>query len=163
MRSVSALIAASSLLAQSPWQAIEVASAPPARTGFALLPIGGDVLLLGGDAANPGASDFAFDGVAWRAVNLGFPRRDNPAVAMFGTERFLVFGGTGASGPLMDTWTSLDGLLWQQFVSPTSPGAFGSLAMVGVPGQDRAVLIGRRWQPGRRQRCGLAGAVAMAC
>lgn len=142
VRSVSALIAASSLLAQSPWQAIEVSSAPPARTGFALLPIGGDVLLLGGDAANPSASDFAFDGVAWRAVNLGFPRRDNPAVAMFGNERFLVFGGSGAGGPLADTWTSLDGLVWQQVAAGPSPGSLASLAMVGEPGQERAVLIG---------------------
>ncbi|MFN7589814.1 MAG: hypothetical protein ACK5UQ_15150 [Planctomycetota bacterium] len=143
VRSVSALIAASSLLAQSPWQAIEVASAPPARTGFALLPIGGDVLLIGGDAANPNASDFAFDGVAWRAVNLGFPRRDNPAVAVFGNERFLVFGGTGAGGPLADTWTSLDGVSWVQVASGSPSGALTSLAMVGDPGQDRAVLIGQ--------------------
>lgn len=143
VRSVCALVAASSLFAQSPWQSIEVAAAPPARTGFALLPIGVDVLLIGGDAANPNASDFAFDGLAWRPVNLGFPRRDNPAVAMFANERFVVFGGIGAGGPLSDTWTSLDGLTWFQVATGSPSGALTSLAMVGEPGQDRAVLIGQ--------------------
>lgn len=53
-------------VAQAQWQPADVLSSPPGRDDFVLVPIGGgQLLLVGGDAATPSAGEWLWDGFVW--------------------------------------------------------------------------------------------------
>ncbi|MCB9876062.1 MAG: hypothetical protein H6835_00540 [Planctomycetes bacterium] len=118
--SIVAVLAASAAAQSLQWQPLPALGAPGFRTGFGLVPFGDELLLFGGDAANPGASEYAWDGIAWRPVTTPVPRRDGAAIAAGGGE-ILVFGGLdGLGATLTDTWR-LSGGVWTQQPTPTAP------------------------------------------
>ena len=54
------------------WTPVPALNAPPSRTGFTLTPLpNGELLLFGGDIANPAATEWSWNGIAWtqRPVN----------------------------------------------------------------------------------------------
>ena len=134
------LFAAAPVFAQ--WQPVEVAQSPPPRTGFTLLPLASDELLLfGGDVANPSATEWIFDGVGWRPVTLPIPRRVDAAAAVVGGFR-VIHGGSNGAALLNDTWIQSGAQPWGQFGFGPQPGPLTQLSMVGDPQQQRVVLIG---------------------
>ncbi|MFO1030049.1 MAG: hypothetical protein U1F60_03130 [Planctomycetota bacterium] len=140
----SLLLLASSLAAQGSWLPCDALTPISPRTGHALVPLpNGDLLLFGGDAATPSATEWVWDGVRWLPFTTSVPRRDGAALASFGPGRVLVFGGADTSGSLTDTWRSDDGSTWTNVPSALAPGVLTDMSMVGVPGEDRAVLLGR--------------------
>lgn len=125
------------------WRPVDVATAPPTRTGFSLLPLPtGDLLLFGGDLANPNATEWLWDGVAWRPTTIGVPRRINAAVADFGAPGTLIYGGSDGSGFRTDTWRSFDGVSWFDVTGPVTPGVLQNTSACSVPGEDKCLLIG---------------------
>ena len=143
-RHASLLLLASSLAAQGSWLPCDALTPISPRTGHALVPLpNGNLLLFGGDAATPSASDWVWDGVRWLPFTTGVPRRDGASVTAFGPGRLLVHGGADPGGSLTDTWRSDDGSTWTNVPSALVPGVLTEMSMVGVPGEDRAVLIGR--------------------
>jgi hypothetical protein len=137
---IAALAVAAPSFAQ--WQPVEVAQTPPPRTGFLLLPnLDGQLLLFGGDVANPAASEWLFDGVRWRPVLLGIPRRSDAAGAVSGNRR-LIHGGQNGAQLLNDTWIAGPTGLWTPYASVLQPGLLTNLSMAGDPASERVVLIG---------------------
>lgn len=125
------------------WRRVDVASSPPPRTGFSLLPLAtGELLLFGGDSANPAATEWVWNGVAWSPAAIGVPRRDNAATAEFGEGRLLVFGGTDATGFRTDTWRSNDGQQWFTVTWPVNPGVLLDASACSDPAGDRCVMVG---------------------
>ena len=48
------------------WRAVPAVTTPSSRTGFALAEMpNGDLLLFGGDEANPAATEWRWDGINW--------------------------------------------------------------------------------------------------
>ncbi|MCU0866133.1 MAG: hypothetical protein MUC36_20305 [Planctomycetes bacterium] len=138
---IAAMAVAAPLFAQ--WQPVEVAQTPPPRTGFLLLPIlGGELLLFGGDVANPSATEWVFDGVRWRSVLLGIPRRSDAAGAVSGTRR-LIHGGQNGAQLLNDTWISGPTGQWLPYASALQPGLLTNVSMAGDPASERVVMIGQ--------------------
>ena len=143
---VSALAFAAStfpILAQSAqWRPVPVANAVPPRMGFTLTPWqNGELLLFGGDAANPAATEWSWNGVHWTPVTTPVPRRSLAAVARNDRDGSLwVFGGRDAANvPLSDTWRFANGV-WTQLNPPTVPTGI-ALAMASEPATGGMVLV----------------------
>lgn len=130
------------------WRAVDSVQVPPSRTGFALAEMpSGDLLLFGGNESDPNATEWRWDGIDWTpytAANV--PRRDNTAMAKFGTRGLIVYGGTDGGTFLTDTWRSLDGLSWFQIVSGAQPGILTNVSLAHDPASDRVVMIGQNPQ-----------------
>src|SRR5678809_98289 len=76
-----AVLAASFPLAAQ-WLPVPVPASPPARNWAVLTPWqNGELLWIGGDAANPAATEWTWNGIRWASVTTPIPRRDLPAVA----------------------------------------------------------------------------------
>lgn len=136
-----ALFSTSPLLAQ--WQVVPVSSAPPARTGFTLLPLAnGDLLMVGGDAGNPAATEWRWNGAEWTDAGVLLPRRNDPGAARFDGNRYLVHGGSDANGPRTDTWRSDDGVFWSQVTFGTVPPVLTDLSIAEDPATHRPVMVG---------------------
>lgn len=130
------------------WRPVPSVTTPPARVGFALaeLPTG-DLLLFGGDASNPTATDWRWDGVDWHPYTANsVPRRDNPAMIKFGNGGLIVYGGTSGGSFLTDTWRSFNGLSWFQETSGVQPGILTDTSMAFDPISLRIVMIGQTQQ-----------------
>jgi hypothetical protein len=136
-----ALIAGAPLAAQ--WIPVPALNAPPARSGFTLTPLpSGDLLLFGGELANPTATEWSWNGIGWSPVTTPVPRRSFHAMAVDETTgRLVLFGGIGLSGPLTDTWT-FDGSVWTQVMTPHSPPSLTQSSMAFNPSENNMVLAG---------------------
>jgi hypothetical protein len=130
------------------WRTVPSVTTPPSRTGFALAETpNGDLLLLGGDAANPNANEWLWDGVDWRPyTSFVGPRRDNPAMGNFGPFGMLVYGGTSGGTFLTDTWRSADGLHWSVASSPLQPGILTNTSLAYDPQTECMVMVGQTLQ-----------------
>ena len=140
------LCVAAAAAQSGPWREVASVSVPPARTGFALVAVpGGDLLMIGGNAADATATDWAWDGIDWRPLGAQVvPRRDDAAACAFGVDGAILFGGVRGDGtPLNDTWR-LDGSsgTWVAAGSLTNPPPLSDKSMVYDADADRAVLIG---------------------
>ena len=108
---------------QAQWLPTAVSAAPPARDDFALVPLtGGQLLLVGGAAASPSASDWLWDGLAWQPTAIAVPRRDAPVVARGDhADSVWLHGGRTATGAVLnDTWVLQNGA-WSPLVASTTP------------------------------------------
>ena len=125
------------------WTPVPALNAPPARTGFTLTPLpNGELLLFGGDIANPAATEWSWNGIAWTAVTTPVPRRHQHAMAVDeSTGDLVLFGGLGTGGPLSDTWR-FDGSTWTQVITANAPPPLGSMSMARDPSDDSMILIG---------------------
>lgn len=130
------------------WRPVPSVTTPPARVGFALaeLPLG-DMLLFGGDASNPSATEWRWDGIDWHPYTAtSVPRRDNPALGKVGNGGLILFGGTSGGSFLTDTWRSFDGVSWIQETSGAQPGILTDTSMAFDPVSLRMVMIGQTLQ-----------------
>lgn len=137
------LVLATSIAAQSlgDWRSVPSRTVPPARTGFALAELpGGDLLLFGGDAANPQATEWRWNGFDWSAETTPVPRRDQPAMASLPTS-LMVFGGVANGTVLSDTWLRSPNGVWTQVSSQV--GALTDVSIAGDVAGQRYVLVGR--------------------
>ncbi|HZN39658.1 MAG TPA: kelch repeat-containing protein [Planctomycetota bacterium] len=125
------------------WTPVPALNAPPSRTGFTLTPLpNGELLLFGGDIANPAATEWSWNGIAWTAVTTPVPRRHLHAMAVDeSTGDLVLFGGIGTGGPLTDTWR-FDGSTWTQVITPNAPPPLGSMSMARDPFDESMILIG---------------------
>ncbi|HEU4419895.1 MAG TPA: kelch repeat-containing protein, partial [Planctomycetota bacterium] len=149
------LLAAAPLAAQL--RLVPTVGAPAARSGFSLVPWNAtSMLLFGGDAANPAATEWLWDGIAWTSLVTPVPRRNEAALAVREPNGGLVlFGGVDGSGaPLFDTWRYDNGV-WTQLATATSPPAMTRMSMAWDPATSSMVLVGRTalgvWQTWRLQ------------
>ncbi|HEX6813949.1 MAG TPA: hypothetical protein VF384_20165 [Planctomycetota bacterium] len=135
------LIAGAPLAAQ--WIPVPALNAPPSRSGFTLTALpNGELLLFGGDVANPAATEWSWDGIRWAQVTTPVPRRQLHAMAVDeSTGNLVLFGGTGQSGPLTDTWT-FDGTAWTQVMTLTSPPSLAQPSMAFDPATSTMILGG---------------------
>jgi hypothetical protein len=143
LRALLPLLVAVPAMAQ--WRQVGVTSAPPVRAGFSLLPDpNGGVLLFGGDANNPAATEWHWSGTEWSPTTTPVPRRSGQAAAVHEPSGALyVFGGTAAGGSsLTDTWR-YDGSTWLQLTTPHSPPALTASSMAYDGTTDAMVLVGR--------------------
>jgi len=128
--------------ATAQWRSLPVTSAPPPRGDFHLVqhPDGG-MLLFGGAAAQPNASEWRWTGAEWFPTTTPVPRRDQPALAWNPQDgSLLVFGGRSATGQwLQDTWR-LDANGWQQLPATLPVASTGASSLCAEPGTDHYVL-----------------------
>lgn len=141
----STLLASLILLAPATaqWRSLPVTSAPPPRGDFAIAqhPDGG-MLLFGGAANLPTASEWRWTGAEWFASPTPVPRRDQPAMAWNPTDgSLLVFGGRDGSGQwLQDSWR-LSATGWQQLPATLPVASIGASSLCAEPGSDQYVLV----------------------
>ncbi|MCC7064973.1 MAG: hypothetical protein IT456_19340 [Planctomycetes bacterium] len=137
------LFAALPAIAQ--WRQIAVTSAPPVRSGFSLVPDpNGGVLLFGGDANNPAATEWHWSGTEWASVTTPVPRRDGQAAAVHGPSGAVyVFGGVGPGTTLLNDLWRLDGAGWSLVAPPHSPPWLRQMTMAYDARTDAMVLVGR--------------------
>ena len=128
------------------WRAVPAVTTPSSRTGFALAEMpNGDLLLFGGDEANPAATEWRWDGINWSPYTAQqVPRRDNPVMGKFGAHGLIVYGGNNGGSFLTDTWLSPDGIVWTQGTG--APGILTNASMAYDPSSDRMVMIGQTLQ-----------------
>lgn len=139
------------LSAQSPgtWRLIPSVTTPPPRVGADLVEVPtGELWLIGGDAANPSATDWIWNGIDWRPAGpfgTVSTRRNDAVVGEFGANGAILFGGVDGSGvPMTDTWrwtASSNG--WFFVNVPSSPPPLTDKSMAYDLDQDRMVMIGR--------------------
>lgn len=137
------LVLALPALAQ--WRQVPATSLPPVRTGFSVLPLAsGGVLLFGGDANNPAATEWRWTGTEWVSQATPVPRRAAHASAVHPPSGdLLVFGGVGAgSVPLTDTWRFAGGT-WSQLQPLHSPPSLTVATMAFDAHSDAFVLAGK--------------------
>jgi len=138
------------LSAQSPgsWRLVPSVNTPPPRVGADLVEAPtGNLWLMGGDAANPNASDWIWDGVDWRPsppFSSPTPRRNDAVVSEFGANGAILFGGvTGSGVPLNDTWRwSAQSNGWFNVNLVSSPPPLSDKSMAYDVDGDRIVMIG---------------------
>ncbi len=140
------------------WSQVQSPTAPPARFGASVAPLGDRVVLFGGQAqfVLALADTWVFDGTEWSAVpGAGPPARWLATMGAVGDE-VLLFGGAGPSGAALgDTWT-FDGATWSSegaLVAP--PARYGATSATldttfyvfgGMSGfTDDATSLGDTW------------------
>jgi N-acetylneuraminic acid mutarotase len=129
------------------WVQLSVTNPTPIREYGAMAPLGGDVILFGGD---PGGLDmqlqdtWLFNGASWAqiATSVEPPARQDAMMATLGS-KVVLFGGVvsgDAGGSLFqDTWT-FDGTTWTEVTVPNPPTPRFVAAM--APLGDKIVLFG---------------------
>ncbi|MFY9344460.1 MAG: kelch repeat-containing protein [Planctomycetota bacterium] len=125
------------------------------RFGFSLVPwANGDLLMFGGDAANPAATELLWNGAEWTPVLTPVPRRVWQAIAVdAATGQLLLFGGTsGTFGPFTDTWSFSSGTWTQLFPPASPPPLLGALSMAADPQGSGFVLVGAQAGAGQTWR-----------
>lgn len=127
------------------WRSVPSTTSPPSRSGFGLAEMpNGDLMLFGGDAADPSATEWRWNGVDWTPFTaFGVPRRDNPAFGRFGDNGLIVYGGTGSGTFFVDTWRTVNGIQWFQVSQGVSPGILTNTSMAYDPKSDAMVMVGR--------------------
>lgn len=143
-------LASSPLLAQSTWNPLAPAVAPPGLAGAQGVSDGNEMFLFGGNTgtSNPWNADvWAFDGTNWSirtpASASGPVARDWHAACWdAGRGRLVVFGGRDASNTeFADTW-EWDGANWIQFTPAITPSARRWAAMEYDAARGVCVLFG---------------------
>jgi len=155
------LLLATTAAAQSigDWRSIPSRTVPPARSGHVLVELPtGDLMMFGGDAANPNATEWLWDGFDWSPATTAVPRRDHAAAArMSGT--VLVYGGVANGQILSDAYITGSGIGWGQV--PTPIGPLTDVSLAGDEANTRFVLVGKdltgTWQTWTYQQFGGAG------
>ena len=141
LRALCPLVLAVPLAAQ--WQQADALNPPPFRFGYTLTPMpNGELLLFGGDVNNPAATEYAWNGVAWRPVSTPVPRRLGHAMGVdVETDTLVLHGGIGAAGALSDTWR-FDGTTWTNVPTLHVPPALSDPSMAFDPADGSMVLLG---------------------
>jgi hypothetical protein len=97
------------------------------------------------------------DGVNWANAEVPWGPRVNPGLALW-NGRLWVAGGSTSSGFLSDTWSTADGVAWEQSAAPAPWGA-NFATLIGTPGTLYAIthymgrasamwtLDGETWTP----------------
>ncbi|MBK8099736.1 MAG: hypothetical protein IPK26_21735 [Planctomycetes bacterium] len=117
---------------------------PGGRSGSAMAPLGGQMVLFGGNQAPWGqiADTWLWNGQSWTQqypVPQPWPRAGH---AMVGTgSQVLLFGGDDSFGPQNDTWV-FDGTTWTELQPATSPSGRSAHGMAWDPLRQRVVLFG---------------------
>ena len=144
LSTVPAAMLALALPLTAQWVSVPAAASPPNRSQFTLTPLpNGELLLFGGDVANPLATEWSWDGIRWTPLTTPVPRRQAHAMARDeGNGSLVLFGGAGAAGALSDTWVLSNGV-WSQAAPATSPAALQNLSMAYDPRAGGVVLTGR--------------------
>jgi hypothetical protein len=127
------------------WEPVAVTSAPPPRTGYSLTEWrDGELLLFGGDAANPSATEWSWTGVEWLPVTTPVPRRAQHAMGRNDdTGDLVVFGGISAAGAgITDTWVFQNGT-WSQAAPVQSPPILLTMTTAFDPVSRRVTLLGK--------------------
>lgn len=139
------------------WRAVPALGSPAPRSGFSLSPWpGGGLLLFGGAANDPLATEWLWSGVEWSPHTTPVPRRQGQAMASSArTGELFVFGGVDAVGvPLADTWR-FDGLSWLLLQPVHTPPPLQRSSLCVDPRDESLVLVG--WNGGAWQTWSFAG------
>jgi N-acetylneuraminic acid mutarotase len=128
------------------WTQLNLATSPAGRSGHAMAALGTKLVVFGGSVDSDGDTTpllddtWEWDGASWTKLNppTSPPARMGHSMATLG-DKVVLFGGTGASGPLNDTWV-WDGVTWTEAAVTGGPSARQGFAMATL--RDKVVLFG---------------------
>ncbi|MBK8979786.1 MAG: hypothetical protein IPM29_28140 [Planctomycetes bacterium] len=134
------------------WRGVPTPVAPPARQLHAMAfdPRRGRVVLFGGfGTAGALADTWEFDvaQLTWTQVtpvSSPGPRSSHGMTYDATLGCIVLWGGSGATGFLTDTWT-YDGTDWTRVPTQTSPPTRSGFAMAYDPARGRTMLFGGNW------------------
>ena len=155
--SAAAILLLAAAIGRADWEQVQPAASPSARAGacMAFDPVGGGVLLFGGDDGRNFLGDtWKWDGTTWtRLTPADSPSRRGYAAMTLdhSTGRLLLFGGrtgfrSGERDHLGDTW-QWSGSTWVRLFPASSPSPRYSTAMASDPRRRRTVLLGGMYWP----------------